>query len=57
MLFSVIRANPGKRANELVVLIGKSVQSVERYIKSLKDSGKIEFRGAPKNGGYFEVKV
>ena len=32
LLFSVIRANPGKRANELAVLIGKSVQSVERYI-------------------------
>ena len=57
LLDSVIRANPGKRANELAVLIGKSVPSVERYIKSLKDSGKIEFRGAPKNGGYFEVKV
>ena len=55
LLFSVIRTNPGKRANELAVLIGKSVQSVERYIKSLKDSGKIEFRGAPKNGGYFEM--
>lgn len=57
LLVSVIRANPGKRANELAVLIGKSVPSVERYIKSLKDSGKIEFRGAPKNGGYFEVNV
>lgn len=57
LLFSVIRTNPGKRANELSVIIGKSVQSVERYIKSLKDCGKIEFRGAPKNGGYFEVKV
>ena len=54
-LLAVIRSTPGKRANELVTLIGKSVQSVERYIKSLKDAGKIEFRGAPKNGGYFAL--
>ena len=53
ILLSVIRSTPGKRANELATLIGKSVQTVERYVKSLKDEGKIEFRGAPKNGGYY----
>lgn len=53
MLLSVIRSTPGRRANELAALIGKSVQSVERYVKALKDAGKIEFRGAPKNGGYY----
>ncbi|MBR7168717.1 MAG: hypothetical protein IKD33_07900, partial [Bacteroidales bacterium] len=47
---------PGRRANELAVLIGKSVQSVERYVKTLKDAGKIEFRGAPKNGGYYALE-
>jgi len=55
-LLSVIRANPGKRANELATLIGKSVQSVERYVKILKDGGEIKFRGAPKNGGYFAAE-
>lgn len=53
LLLAVIRSTPGKRANELATLIGKSVQSVERYVKHLKDTGKIEFRGAPKNGGYY----
>ena len=53
LLLSAIRQNPGKRANELATYIGRSVQSVERYVKTLKDAGKIEFRGAPKNGGYF----
>ena len=53
LLLTAIRQNPGKRANELATYIGKSVQSVERYVKTLKDAGKIEFRGAPKNGGYF----
>ena len=54
-LLDVIATYPGKRANELAVLIGKSVQTVERYIRTLKDSGRIEFRGAPKNGGYYAI--
>lgn len=52
-LLSVIVANPGLRANLLATHIGKSVQTVERYIKALKADGKIEFRGVPKTGGYF----
>ena len=54
-LLNVIVTYPGKRANELATLIGKSVQTVERYVRALKDSGKIEFRGAPKNGGYYAI--
>ena len=57
VLLAAIRSNPGKRANELATLIGKSVPSVERYVKTLKDGGLVEFRGAPKNGGYFAVEV
>lgn len=57
MLLAAISQNPGKRANELATYIGRSVQSVERYIKTLKNAGKIEFRGAPKNGGYFEKET
>lgn len=52
-LLTVITAYPGKRANELAILIGKSVQTVERYVRTLKDSGRVEFRGAPKTGGYY----
>ena len=55
ILLAVIRKNPGMRANELALLIEKSVQTVERYVKELKGSGDIEFRGAPKNGGYFAI--
>ena len=55
ILLAVIRKNPGKRSNELSLLIGKSVQTVERYVKELKGAGDIEFRGAPKNGGYFAI--
>ena len=53
MLLDVIREHPGKRANELATLIGKSVQTVERYVKALKAGGQVEFRGVPKNGGYW----
>ena len=55
ILLAVIRKNPGMRANGLALLIGKSVQTVERYVRELKGAGDIEFRGAPKNGGYFAI--
>ena len=55
LLLLAITRNPGKRANELATYIGRSVQSVERYVRVLKDAGKIEFRGAPKNGGYYAI--
>ena len=56
ILLAIIRKNPGRRANELALLIGKSVQTVERYVRELKVAGDIEFRGAPKNGGYFAIE-
>ncbi len=54
-LLSVICSRPGARANELATLIGKSQQTVERYVKTLKDRGQIEFRGSKKTGGYFAL--
>ena len=55
LLLDAIRNSPGKRANELATFIGRSVQSVERYVKTLKAEGKIQFVGAPKTGGYYVV--
>ena len=54
-IFDTIVQRPGVRTNEIATHIGKSIPTVSRYIKTLKDSGKIEFRGAPKNGGYFAI--
>ena len=54
-ILSAIEKNPGSKTRELAALVGKSIPTVSRYIKLLKDSGKIVFRGAPKNGGYFAV--
>ena len=52
-LYEIIVRQHGCRANALAKSAGKSVQTVERYLKVLKDLGKIEFRGAPKTGGYY----
>jgi ATP-dependent DNA helicase RecG len=32
---------------------GKSKPSIERYLRTAKEVGIIEFKGAPKTGGYF----
>ena len=56
-LLSVICSRLCARANKLATLIGKRRQTVERYIKTLKDCGQIEFRGSKKTGGYFALKV
>lgn len=53
LLYSQISKYPGKKANELNEQINKSIATTERYLKILKEQGLIEFRGAPKTGGYF----
>lgn len=54
-LLSAIRTAPGKRTPELALLLGKSIPTISRYLKTLKDGRRIEFRGAPKTGGYFPL--
>lgn len=49
----MISKNPGKKASELNEQINKSVASTERYLKTLREHGLIEFIGAPKTGGYY----
>ena len=49
----VVKSHPGLRKPELVPLVGKSRATVERVLASLIATGRIEFRGAPKNGGYY----
>lgn len=53
LLFNQIRTNPGKRAPFLVNELLVPVKIVERWLKILRDDHKIEFRGAPKSGGYW----
>lgn len=49
----LVEKNPGLRSKDLAALVGKSIPTISRFLKGLKDNGKIKFRGAPKNGGYF----
>lgn len=43
----------GNDATELAHALGVSVRTVQRVVAHLVEEGKIEFRGAPKNGGYY----
>ncbi|NCC53542.1 MAG: Fic family protein, partial [Spartobacteria bacterium] len=52
-VLAYIQLNPGSRANAIAKALKISLRSVERYLSGLKNEGKIEFRGAPRNGGYF----
>jgi len=52
-LFDIISNEEGKKAVELNTFINKSLATTERYLKILKEKGFIEFRGAPKTGGYY----
>ena len=52
-LFSLIRLNPNKRSKFFATQMKTSVKNIERWLKKLKEEDKIEFRGAPKTGGYF----
>lgn len=51
-LFAVIKSNPGLRKAALADLSGLTVRTVKRYLESVLSS-RIEFRGAPKTGGYY----
>jgi hypothetical protein len=55
-LYYTIANDEGKKAVELNTMINKSLSTTERYLKILKEHGYVEFRGAPKTGGYFKLK-
>lgn len=52
-VFEFIQQNPGLRANAIAAGLSISERSVERHLKRLKEENMIEFRGAPRNGGYY----
>ena len=50
----------GNSFNMIIPLDEKLIEEfdrVERYLKRLKEAGLIEFRGAPKSGGYYLIKM
>ena len=54
-LLSYVQSHPGQRASEIAAALNLSLRTIERQLKQLKDSNKIEFRGAPKTGGYYQM--
>ena len=55
-VLSAISKQPGIRKPSLIAKTGKSRATVERAVATLKKLGKIEFRGAPKTGGYYSIE-
>jgi len=54
-LYNLIRQNPGTRTPFFVEKMNTPVKTIERWLKELKNNKKIEFKGAPKSGGYYTV--
>jgi ATP-dependent DNA helicase RecG len=54
-IFSFIEKNPGVNVLLLMNHFEVPKRTVERWVKQLKGEHKIEFRGAPKTGGYWVV--
>ena len=52
-LFLIIKENPGQRVPFLSKKIQKPGKTIERWLRSLKGSGKIVFKGNSRTGGYF----
>ena len=53
-LLELIKEHPGERTPFFAEMTGRSEKSIEYEIAHLKsEPAKIEFRGAPKTGGYF----
>lgn len=56
-LLDLIRKESGLRARQLSSRLEASPKSVERWLAQLRSKNLVEFRGAPKTGGYFAVGV
>lgn len=53
----VVYKNKGLKIPEIAQKTETPMKSVERYIKQLRDASLVEFRGAPRTGGYFVTKT
>lgn len=51
-----IKLNPGKNTRQITTVLNLSQRTLERMLKELKREKKIEFRGAPRSGGYFFIE-
>lgn len=54
-IVDAISHHPGINTPALAAMLQTSLRTTQRHLKSLSDAGRIEFRGAPKNGGYYTI--
>ena len=54
-LYIYIKNNPGKRVSQIEKNLNVPAKTLERWIKQLKDEGKIVYKGSKKTGGYFAL--
>ena len=54
-LLAYVESHPGQRAGEMAVAFKLTQRTIERWLNQLKEKGLIEFRGAPKTGGYYRT--
>jgi ATP-dependent DNA helicase RecG len=54
-VLSFIQNNPGIRTPQISSAMGVPIKTLERWLKRLREEGKVEFRGSPKTGGYWAV--
>lgn len=54
-LVNYIKNNPGKRVPAMVKALNIPGKTIERWLKDLKEKGKVEYRGSSKKGGYWEI--
>lgn len=52
-LLEYIKTHPGGKTSDFMDAFDVSKRTIERWLKQLKDDHLIEFRGAPKTGGYY----
>ena len=54
-LLKLIKETPGKRKPYYASSMNIPEKTTERWLKQLRDEGKIQFKGAAKTGGYFVI--
>lgn len=54
LVLSFLEKNSHSKVKDISKYINKGIATTERYIKSLRDKGLIEYRGSRKTGGYYK---
>ena len=52
-LYNYIKSNPSQRVSQIKNSLDVPAKTLERWIKQLKDEGKVEYLGSKKTGGYY----